>query len=78
MTRLRIAQRRRALNWVDTMLDNVSNAIHGTYHAVKPKHLPRYLAEFSYRFNGRFHLASTPSHRRRANAADALSTRMDD
>jgi transposase-like protein len=53
-----IAQRRQALNWVDTMLGNVKNAIHGTYHAIRPKHLPRYLAEFSYRFNRRFDLAS--------------------
>jgi transposase-like protein len=51
------AQRRHVLNWVDTMLGNVKNAIHGTYHAIRPKHLPRYLAEFSYRFNRRYDLA---------------------
>jgi hypothetical protein len=34
------------------------NAIHGTYHAIRPKHPPRNLAEFSYRFNRRFDLAS--------------------
>ena len=38
------------------MLGNVKNAIHGTYHAVREKHLPRYLAEFCYRFNRRFRL----------------------
>jgi hypothetical protein len=43
--------------WVDTMLGNVKNAMHGTYHAIRAKHLPRYLAEFSYRFNRRFNLA---------------------
>ena len=53
-----LAQRRQTLNWVDTMLGNVKNAIHGTCHAIRPKHLPRYLAEFSYRFNRRFDLAS--------------------
>jgi hypothetical protein len=42
--------------WVDTMLGNVKNAMHGTYHAIRAKHLPRYLAEFSYRFNRRFDL----------------------
>lgn len=42
--------------WVNTVLGNVKNAIHGTYHAVREKHLPRYLAEFSYRFNRRFQL----------------------
>lgn len=45
-----------AFTWVNTILGNVKNAIHGTYHAVAPKHLPRYLAEFSYRFNRRFQL----------------------
>jgi hypothetical protein len=30
--------------------------MHGTYHALKGKHLPRYLAEFNYRFNRRFKL----------------------
>ena len=39
------------------MLGNVKNAMHGTYHAIRAKHLPRYLAEFSYRFNRRFDLA---------------------
>jgi transposase-like protein len=52
-----LARHRRALNWVDTMLGNVKNSIHGTYHAIRSKHLPRYLAEFSYRFNRRFDLA---------------------
>jgi transposase-like protein len=42
--------------WVNTMLGNVKNAINGTYHAVNAKHLPRYLAEFCYRFNRRFQL----------------------
>lgn len=51
------ARRRRVLTWVDTMLGNVKNAIHGTYHAIAAKHLPRYLAEFSYRFNRRYDLA---------------------
>ena len=42
--------------WVNTMIGNVKNAIKGTYHSVSKKHLPRYLAEFSYRFNRRFQL----------------------
>jgi len=53
-----LARKRLTLNWVDTMLGNVKNAIHGTYHAIAAKHLPRYLAEFSYRFNRRFDLRS--------------------
>jgi len=40
------------------MLGNVKNAIHGTYHAIGHKHLPRYLAEFCWRFNRRFDLAN--------------------
>ncbi|MEW7981683.1 MAG: transposase, partial [Candidatus Sedimenticola endophacoides] len=32
--------------------------LYGTYHAIDTKHLPRYLAEFSYRFNRRFTLGS--------------------
>jgi hypothetical protein len=40
------------------MLGNVKNAIHGTYHAIAHKHLPRYLAEFCWRFNRHFDLAN--------------------
>ncbi len=42
--------------WVNTIIGNVKRAINGTYHAINPKHLPRYLAEFCYRFNRRFNL----------------------
>jgi len=42
--------------WVNTVLGNVKNALHGTYHALKPKYLQRYLSEFCYRFNRRFRL----------------------
>lgn len=48
----------KVFKWVNTMIGNVKNAIHGTYHAVSSKHLPRYLAEFCYRFNRRFQLDS--------------------
>jgi len=44
-------------HWVNTMLGNVKNALRGTYHGLRSQHLPRYLAEFSYRFNRRFALA---------------------
>ncbi len=40
--------------WVNTMIGNVKKAIHGTYHSVGSKHLPRYLAEFCFRFHNRF------------------------
>jgi hypothetical protein len=42
--------------WVNTMLGNVKNAIHGTYHQVSTRHLPRYFAEFCFRFNNRFNV----------------------
>jgi hypothetical protein len=51
-------RRRKVLRWVDTMLGNVKNAMHGTYHAIGHKHLPRYLAEFCWRFNRRFDLGN--------------------
>lgn len=44
--------------WINTMLGNVKNALHGTYHALRPKYLQRYLSEFCYRFNRRFDLAA--------------------
>lgn len=43
-------------NWVNTLLGNVKTALTGTCHAIRDKHVPRYLAEFEYRFNRRFHL----------------------
>lgn len=46
----------KVFKWVNTMIENVKNSIHGIYHAVSQKHLPRYLAEFCYRFNRRFQL----------------------
>lgn len=45
-----------AFKWVNTMLGNVKNAIVGNLHAVDQTHVPRYLAEYEYRFNRRFDL----------------------
>ena len=47
-----------AFKWVNTVLGNVKNSLKGTYHAIQKKHIPRYLAEFQYRFNRRIDLAS--------------------
>jgi hypothetical protein len=33
---------------------DIKGNIRGVHHGVSPKHLPRYLAEFCYRFNRRF------------------------
>ena len=42
--------------WVNTTIGNIKNSIRGTYHAIRPKHVPRYLAQFEYRFNRRYRL----------------------
>jgi transposase-like protein len=47
-----------AFRWVNTTLGNIKNAITGTYRAIGKKHVPRYLAEFEYRFNRRYDLAA--------------------
>ena len=39
---------------VSTMLANVKQSLAGTCHALDGKRLPRYLAEFRYRFNRRY------------------------
>lgn len=46
------------MSWVNTMIGNVKNAMLGSYHKASSQHLPRYLAEFCYRFNRRFDLAA--------------------
>ena len=45
-----------ALNRVNNILGNIKRSLHGSYHRVSSKHLPRYLAEFFYRSNRRFSL----------------------
>ena len=50
--------RHEEFTWVNTMIGNVKKSLNGTYHTVSDKHLPRYLAEFCYRFDRRFNLAS--------------------
>ena len=47
-----------AFKWVNTALGNIKAAIVGTYRAIHEKHVPRYLAEFEYRFNRRYDLAA--------------------
>ena len=51
------AARTPAFKWVNTALGNIKAAITGTYRAINSKHVPRYLAEFEYRFNRRYDLA---------------------
>ena len=50
------AARNPRFKWVNTVLGNIKSAMVGTYRAVRAKHVPRYLAEFEYRFNRRYRL----------------------
>ena len=52
------AARTPAFKWVNTALGNIKAALVGTYRAVRAKHVPRYLAEFEYRFNRRYDLGA--------------------
>jgi transposase-like protein len=52
------AARTPAFKWVNTALGNIKASLTGTYRSVSSKHVPRYLAEFEYRFNRRYELAS--------------------
>jgi ribosomal protein L37AE/L43A len=52
------AVRQPAFKWVNTALGNIKAAMVGTYWAIDQKHVPRYLAEFEYRFNRRYDLAA--------------------
>ena len=47
-----------AFKWVNTALGNIKSAITGTYRSISCKHVPRYLAEYQYRFNRRYDLAA--------------------
>jgi len=46
----------KVFKWVNTMIGNVKTALTGTCHSINPSRLPRYLAEFCFRFNYRFDL----------------------
>lgn len=61
------AVQRPEFHWVNTLLGNLKTALSGTYHAFNhAKYAHRYLAEFSYRFNRRFDLATMVSRLLRA------------
>ena len=47
-----------AFKWVNTALGNIKSALRGNYRAISEKHVPRYLAEFEYRYNRRYDLAA--------------------
>jgi hypothetical protein len=47
----RKSTRRPEFFWVNTVLANVKNNVLGMHRAVRPKHVPRYLAQFQWRFN---------------------------
>ena len=41
------------LPWIHTVFSNLKTWLRGTFHGVSAKHLPRYLQEFTYRFDRR-------------------------
>jgi transposase-like protein len=45
------------LHWAHTIISNAKAFITGTFHGLDKKHIQRYLDEFCYRFNRRFHEA---------------------
>ncbi len=54
----RAAAQHSAFKWVNSVLGNVKSAITGTYRAIRAKHIPRYLAEYTYRLNHRYDLTT--------------------
>ena len=52
------AARAPTFKWVNAALGNIKAALVGTYRAIEQKHVPRYLAEFEYRFNRRHDLGA--------------------
>ncbi|MCP5056080.1 MAG: transposase [bacterium] len=42
------------LPWAHVVISNLKTWLRGTFHGVSHKHLRRYLAEFSYRFDRRW------------------------
>jgi hypothetical protein len=58
-------------SWLNIILGNLKTALRGVYHSVSQKHLPRYFAEFEYRFNRRFDVSALP----RQLIADSISTK---
>jgi hypothetical protein len=40
-------------NMAETFFSQLKHSVDGTHHHVSAKHLPRYLAEFDYRFSTR-------------------------
>ncbi len=45
------------LPWAHTVFGNLKTSLRGAYRGVSPKHLQRYLNEFQFRFNKRWHEA---------------------
>ena len=54
----RKAARHPSFKWVNTMLGNIKSALVGTFRNLSSQHAPRSLAEFEYRFNRRYDLAT--------------------
>lgn len=66
-----------ALKWVNTMLGNLKTAISGTHKSVRRHYVPRYFAEFQFRFNGRHDLPALFTKLANAAACSAPRTDLD-
>jgi hypothetical protein len=72
-----VSGRSPTFKWVNTALGNIKAAITGTYRSISSKHVPRYLAEFEYRFNRRYDLAAMiPRLTRAATQAPPMPYRL--
>ncbi|MCX6354559.1 MAG: IS1595 family transposase [Candidatus Aureabacteria bacterium] len=47
--------RNKHLRWIHIVISNAKAFVTGTFHGLDKKHLQRYLDEFCYRFNRRYH-----------------------
>jgi hypothetical protein len=51
-----------AIQWLNTVLGNVNNSLHGAYHQISGKHLPRYLVPQDGLDHNSDHWGSRPAY----------------
>ena len=63
-------------NSVEGFFAILKRGIYGTYHHISEAHLPRYLAEFDFRYNNRIGLGVTDAERTRRALAGVVGKRL--
>lgn len=63
-------------NTAENYFSILKRGINGVYHHVSPAHLPRYLAEFDFRYNNRIALGVTDAERTRRALAGVVGKRL--